>query len=356
VTGYAAKKNAAGRRDLGEGIADRRAVAVGLVARRVTSGPASLSGWEAPSGFLRVGSCTGTMTLATLGTLVSGVDTVPGEGGIAGHIEGDQVLVPLLAADVAAVTDQLRVAASLARTAGVSLHVFSPYTGTHRTVSGPEELTATDERALVGWATEHVSPGPVEGALGYTRELVGGILECVRAADVDSLVVPSGSVAGRFRRGLTDQLAVRADCDIITVNGRQGYEEAPSILLAVADGPHSTLATDVAARVAADCDAWIDILHVVGEGATDRRRQRAEDCVEEAARRIDRPESTTTWILEAADVAEAIVEQSAYYGLTVVGAPTAGRLRQFVFGSTNRAVRDDARSVVLSVRRQPTSE
>ena len=263
------------------------------------------------------------MTLATLGTLVSGVDTVSGKGQIAGHVEGEQVLVPLLAPDVAAVTDQLRVAASLARTAGVSLHVFSPDTGTHRTVPGPGELTPEDERTLVEWATDHVSPGPAEGPLGITRELVGGILDCVRAADVDSLVVPSGSVAGRFRRGLTDQLAARADCDVITVNGRQGYEEVPSILLAVADGPHSTLATDVATRVAADCDAWIDILHVVGENATDRRRQRAEDRVAEAARQIDRPESTTTWVLEAEDVAEAIVEQSAYYGLTVVGAPPA---------------------------------
>ncbi len=295
------------------------------------------------------------MTLATLGTLVSGADTVSGEGQIAGRLGGDQVLVPLLAPDMPAVTDQLRVAASLARTAGVSLHVFSPYTGTHRTVPGPEELTPEDERALVEWATDHVSPRPAEGPLGYARELVSGVLECVRAADVDSLVVPSGSVAGRFRRGLTDQLAVRADCDIITVNGRQGYEEVPSILLAVADGPHSTLATDVATRVAADCGAWIDILHVVGENATDRRRQHAEDRVEEAARRIDRPESTTTWVLEAEDVAEAIVEQSAYYGLTVVGAPTSGRLRQFVFGSTSRAVRDDARSVVLSVRSQPSN-
>ena len=52
-------------------------------------------------------------------------------------------------------------------------------------------------------------------------------------------------------------------------------------------------------------------------------------------------------MLEADDVAEAIIEQSNYYPLTVLGAPTKGRLRQFVLGSTTQDIRADAQSVVL---------
>ncbi len=297
----------------------------------------------------------GIMTLPTVPSLVTGVDGVtagPATG--TQRFDGDGVLVPLLSADRAVLTDQLRVAASLARTADIGLYVFSPYTGTHRSIPATSALTREDERALLAWASEHVSPDRDEGTIGYTRELVGGILDCVRDTDVDSLVVPSGSDAGRFRRGLVDRLAVRADCDVITVNGRHGFDEVPSLLLAVADGPHSGLATDVAARVAADCDAWIDVLHVVDEDAPARTRERAEARVEEAVQRIGRPDSTTPWVLEADDVAGAIVEQSAYYAVTVVGAPTSSRLRQLVFGSTNRTIRSGARSVVLSARIQPT--
>ncbi len=295
------------------------------------------------------------MPLHTAPPVAAGVDRATAEPATGTQrLESDGVLAPLLSADPAVMRDQIRVAALLARTAGVGLSVFSPYTGTHRSVPATRDLTGDEERALLAWSGEHVPPETDDGPLGYTRGLVGGILDRVWGADVDSLVVPSGSDAGRFRRGLVDQLAVRADCDVITVNGRHGFDEVPSILLAVADGPHSGLATDVATRVAADHDAWIDVLHVVDEAAPARARERAEARVEEAVERVGRPDSTTPWVLEADDAAGAIAEQSAYYAVTVVGAPTSGRLRRFVSGSTNRDIRSGARSVVLSARVQPS--
>jgi len=292
------------------------------------------------------------MALTSVASFVSGTETVSEQTFRVAPLEGDHILVPLLAADATVVTDQIRVAASLARTSRASLHVVTPHRGPDRTAPEEgEELTGADEGALAGWATKQMLASTPGGEFGHTRELVSGIRNCVETNDVDAMVVPSGSVAGRFRRGVIERLAIRADCDVITVNGSHGYEEMPSMLLAVADGPHSGLATEIARRIAADCDAWIDILHVVSEYASDRRRERASACVEAAARHVDRPESTTTWILEAEDTAKAIAEQSAYYGLTVIGAPTKGRLRQLVFGSTNKDIRSGARSVVLSARR-----
>ncbi|MFT4889384.1 MAG: hypothetical protein ACI9YT_000293 [Halobacteriales archaeon] len=60
-------------------------------------------------------------------------------------------------------------------------------------------------------------------------------------------------------------------------------------------------------------------------------------------------EQWDTWLLEAEDVAEAIVEQSADYDATVLGALRKGRLRRFLFGSTTGAVQDRAESAVLTV-------
>jgi nucleotide-binding universal stress UspA family protein len=185
----------------------------------------------------------------------------------------------------------------------------------------------------------------------HARGVVNGLLRRIERYDIDNLVVPSESTSRLFRRGITERLSLRADCDVLTVNGQYGYEAVPSILLPVAGGPHSGLATDIAKRIAADCDAWVDVLHVVEQDATEHRREAAEACVKTAYHRIGRPDVTSTWVLEAEDIPEAIIEQSTYYGLTIVGAPTKGRLRQFIAGSTNRTIRDNARSVVLSARK-----
>jgi nucleotide-binding universal stress UspA family protein len=179
---------------------------------------------------------------------------------------------------------------------------------------------------------------------------VQGVLHAARTHDVDTLVVPSGTGTGRLRKDATERIATHADADVVVVNGRRGFEKPPSILLPVAGGPHSGLAADVATTIATDCNAWIDILHVIDEDAPPHQREQAESLVDDIYHRITRPESTTTWVLEATDTTEALVEQSRYYGLAIIGAPTKGRLRRLIFGSTNTSVRKNAASVVLSVR------
>lgn len=292
------------------------------------------------------------MSFASVSSLLSGQNGGPREGrDYEEHLDGEDVLVPLLVSEASAVTDQLRVAAALARTAGGSLTAVDPVADSGRTpVERYREPTPGNESALIEWAVERVSDSATGTGARFSsaRGFVDDISAAAATTDVDALVVPGDHASGLFRGSFAERLAHAVDCDVVTVNGRSGYEGVPSILLAVSGGPHSGVATDVARRVAADCDAWIDVLRVVEEGASDRERQEAEQQVELADRRIDRPESTSKWILEAEDATEAIVEQSAYYGLTVVGAPTKGRLRRFVSGSTSRTVRDNAESVVLS--------
>ena len=273
--------------------------------------------------------------------------------GTAGNPDRNQVLVPLFDRANAAVADQLRVAGTLARSTGAALRVIAPVRVppqaplglSHRFV-GEEDR----ERLERGVAEAETYATDVEGELLVGRRPVARVRNCIRESDVDTVVLPGESTGGRLRRSVTERLATDADCDVVTVNGRHGYDEVPSILLPVAGGPHSGLAADVAQQIAAANDAWIDLLHVVEEDAGKSRRREAEEYVETAYRRIGRPETTTTWVLEADDATEAIVEQSRYYGLTVVGAPTTGRLRRLVYGSTSRTVGTDAESVVLSAR------
>ncbi|AZH26340.1 universal stress protein [Haloplanus aerogenes] len=292
------------------------------------------------------------MSLTSLGEFL-GDDAPEGIPGIAGRFDGNHILVPLLTAEVPALTDQLKIATTLARATGAALSVINPVTvpeQTPRTLGGAAS-DATDD-ALLNWVFDQAadSTPQLDGDFLHTRNVVTGVLRTVRANDVDTLVLPSRSRSPRLRKGVVERIAVHADCDVVVVNGQPGYEQVPSILLPVAGGPHSGFAADLAQAVAADCDAWVDILHVVDEDVSTRRRDAATELVDDVYHRIGRLETTTTWILEADDVADAIIEQSRYYGLTIIGAPTKGRLRQFIFGSTNRSVRTNAGSVVLSVR------
>jgi nucleotide-binding universal stress UspA family protein len=257
------------------------------------------------------------------------------------------LLVPLLSRSEPTVTDQLRVAASLSRSSNARLCVLDP-TSEAPTTYGPE-LPPDAERAVIDRAVRSTLRAGQPGVL-RTHTLLNGILTAVETTDVDALVIPSGSGAGFLRQSLAEHLGLRASCDVITVNGRQSYDDARSILLPVTGGPHSTAAVDVARRIAADTDAWIDVLHIVPPHAPDRRQERAREHVEAATDRIGRPDRTATWVFEARCLADAIVEQSEYYGLTVLGAPTKGRLREFIAGSTSRTVRHGARSAVISVR------
>jgi nucleotide-binding universal stress UspA family protein len=285
------------------------------------------------------------------GFLASEDDPADGAPLVAGGFDGGHILVPLLTSEVPVLTDQLKIAITLARETGASVTVVNPLTVPDQPPKTyHRDVVDNDDTALLEWVFEHAAESlpEVDGDLVYARNVVRGVLRAVRRREVDTLVVPGQSSSTRLRAGVTEQLAAHADADIVVVNGQAGFRTAASILLPVADGPHSGLAADVAAAIAADCDAWIDVLHVVDGDATERRRERADELVEGIARRIARPETTTTWVLDAGDATEAIVEQSRYYDLTILGAPTKGRLRRLIFGSTNSSVRANANSVVLS--------
>lgn len=282
----------------------------------------------------------------------------PDSAAIAGHLEGGSLLAPLITAEIPALTDQLETAKMLADATDATLHI----TNSIRIPEQPSPELHSDavsdaDLELLDWAIEQ-APDPtsqVDGTLVYSRRLVTGVLQTIATHDVDTVVLP-GTSPGDFLRGdVTEQIATQADCDVIVVNGQAGLRSVPSILVPVAGGPHSGLATDIAGHIASSTDGWIDILHVLPEDSSGRQREQAETYVESAARRVARPDTTSTWILESDDPTDVIVEQSQYYPLTVIGAPTKGRLRRLIYGSTNRTIRRNANCVVLSARNNRAS-
>ena len=162
-------------------------------------------------------------------------------------------------------------------------------------------------------------------------------------------------------------------------------ERISSILVAVAGGPHSGAVVDVAERVADATDAWLELFHSVPSDAldpatgdpvvdpvdtvvdpvdadcsdadfTDDTESVDTDYVVAGTRlltaacdRLDALDRVDCWLVEADAAADAIVEQSPYYDLIVVGATTAGTVDRFVFGSTTDAVVEGSNAPVIVV-------
>ena len=136
--------------------------------------------------------------------------------------------------------------------------------------------------------------------------------------------------------------------DVLTVDGRGDTKRIASVLVPISGGEHSQLAVEAAVAVASANDAAVDLFHVI-EDDSDESRDRGQTLLDSALASIpaDDAERVDTWLYEASDTTTAITEQSAYYDLTVMGAPTVGPLERFVFGSTTKHVQREADSPVI---------
>lgn len=170
------------------------------------------------------------------------------------------------------------------------------------------------------------------------------------ATRVDATTV----VTDRERRtGLLDELrpttasklARNGEADVLTVDRGGRFDTVASILVPITDGPNSPLAVEAAIALAEVSGAAVDLFHVQtpdsdvdGQTLLSNMRAATGDTGDIA---VD------TWLFEAESASDAIVEQSAYYDVTVIGAPQSGPLKRFVFGSTTADVTDHAVSPVV---------
>ena len=268
---------------------------------------------------------------------------------IGGRLRGERVFVPIVSNDQETVSNQVKVASIIATATDGCCRVATLGTDQQQTI---EPRTAPDQLDdILTWATDQAgrSHDRWNGGLLESRRLEREIRRLVERDGWDTLLLPpleqNGYVTGHHQRRLYED----PPCGVLTVNCETDFREYASMLLPIANGPHSGLATDVAAVIAHQCDAYIDILHVIDPEASEDTREAAERRVQTAADRVGLDERTSTWILESADPADEIIEQSAYYGLTIIGAPQTSRLHRFVYGSMSTSISSEAESAVVSV-------
>ncbi|TKX74135.1 universal stress protein [Halorubrum sp. GN11_10-6_MGM] len=167
----------------------------------------------------------------------------------------------------------------------------------------------------------------------------------------------------------------------VSLNGADRAERpdrVSSVLVAVGPGPHSGATVDVAREIAAATDAWLELFHVVPSDAALADAGPDEDAsgtaveagdpegadyaaagerlLDAAEERLGEFDRVDRWLVEDRTAAGAIVEQSAYYDLAVVGAPTTGTVGRFVFGSTTDTVVGDAEVPVVVVEADGSRE
>lgn len=194
--------------------------------------------------------------------------------------------------------------------------------------------------------TETRTGTPVEGVVrighGRTRIIAN------TADDYDATTIVTGrrdrpSSLSWLRRSDAERLQANTSCRVVVAGNTERLTDISSILVPIAGGPHSGEAVDVARALAKYHDAWVELLHIVEPEPAVDQREKATQYFDAGIERLGDYEKYDTWLLEAGDVADAIIEQSAYYNATVLGAPRKGRLRRYVFGSTVPEDTDEAR-------------
>lgn len=252
-------------------------------------------------------------------------------------VPDDRSDIPTLALDLAAETRARLVFADLA----------TPEGGAGSSGRAPGEAA---EGARPTPAFDDVSTATVTGSGRSRAEALEG---AISRRSTDTIVLenrPRVDLTDLFLGETTARLASRTRSNVFVVTEADRRESVSSILVPVGGGPYSGLALTAASVLADVHDAWIDVYHVVDPAASSASRRRAEEYVESCVEYLGNFDRVDTWIHESADVSDAIIEQTKYYDVTLLGSPTKGRLRRFLFGSTTDDVRTEARNTVVTVR------
>lgn len=214
---------------------------------------------------------------------------------------------------------------------------------TDRAASPAEDATDVDE-----------STTPTDDAGDRPADPVRGVLRAIREEEAELAVLEDGDDGGRLSRSVARQVARRAQCDSLVITDNEPTRSIASILVPVDGSPDADAALDAAAALARANDAWIELLRV-HDPDDPAARTRARTLLEGYRSRVGADVPVQTWLLDEADVRDSIVEQTAHYDVTVIGASTTGRLRELLFGSLSRSVARNGENTVVEAHRGRTS-
>jgi len=266
-----------------------------------------------------------------------------------------QILVPIANPDHA--EQLMRTARDIAADKGGEILVVSVVALPEQTPLSEGREQATERRDVLERAMAVEAGGgdtevPVNGIVRVGHHVDQAILHTITQHDSDAVLL--GWRGGKPRRrdvvvGSTVDVVIRqADCDVLVERIGDGGD-FESILLPTAGGPHARYAAEVARAIAHTTGATITVLQVVSPD--DRKgHELAEVSLDETARLLDDVDYETR-LVEAEDVADAIVGASADYDLTIIGATREGILQQIVMGAIPETVGREAHSRVIMAKR-----
>jgi len=232
---------------------------------------------------------------------------------------------------------------ALAREAGAPVRFLSPLRSPETRCASIASAAPTDSPPVRFASTDSATQAGRSPAEIVAEEAVDA------GADVVTVERrPSESPGAGLRRETTDRIIAKSPIDTVVANGSGDIEDLASILVPVAGGPHTELTVRVAKALAEHADAWVELFTVVPTDAGADRRSAGAEYLATARRDLGEFEEFDTWLYEAGDPAAAIAEQSAYYDAIVMGAPTKGRLKRVVFGSTPDSVTESVDIPVIT--------
>ncbi len=205
------------------------------------------------------------------------------------------------------------------------------------------------EQLLEAATTHGISADAVVSLTGEEARAVLGVAD---QYNCDGILLEVSGDRSQRRRLLAgdavEKIEARAECDVFVEKPAVETTALESILLTVSGGPHSGLATETARAVALHSGARIDAVHFMSDSADE---EGVDEVLRATAGILNEVERTTVDLVTTDRVGEEIVTRSAEYDLTVLGAPTMGLLRQFVFGTVPDSVAQNADEAVLMVKR-----
>ncbi|GGL22857.1 amino acid transporter [Halarchaeum grantii] len=196
---------------------------------------------------------------------------------------------------------------------------------------------------------------PVSGVVRIAHDPAEAILNTVDQYDADAVLMGWSGDSNRRRDvvfgSTVDDVAERADCDVL-VEETTGYRaDVDEILLPAAGGVNAALSAEVASAIARTDGATVRVVHVVEADADEATRREGEERLASARETLDDDVTVETTLLEGADVADTIVDATSEADLTVLGATREGTVEQFLFGSIPESVAKRSESPVIVTKR-----
>lgn len=255
-------------------------------------------------------------------------------------VDGDhpRQLLPLVCDLVADAGGELIIAYPVVLPEQTSLEAPGPKLEAERLVS-KLTLEAKQRYDFTNSVGQIVVPGRDRGSI---------IHSIVERYDVATLVTedtPDAGIRSLLGFDSVSETAATEGCDTIIASRIELLPTIESILVPIAQGPHSGLAIDTGLRLARQHDASLELLHVAtsdGDGSAT-----GQEVLDAGMDRVAGYPCAEQTLLEAADVPASIIEYAEPFDLTILGAPREGLLHQFILGTVPDEVSTDTDGTVL---------